>query len=126
MDEIVLPPHSPPGGSPTFANRSHSAHWESVIPLGSLQRAPSMQDVPKISPLVAHRAHLDPLASVIFINESIVTVSRERHIKIWIRPGHSDNSQSNSSDAVIPITNLKDRPVASSIKTNQPTPVISS
>lgn len=85
-----------------------------------------MQDVPKISPLVAHTAPLDPLASVIFTNESIVTVLREGHIKIWIRPGHSYNGQSNSSDAVIPITNLKGRPVASSVKTNQPTPVISS
>ncbi|KAG6527323.1 hypothetical protein ZIOFF_009422 [Zingiber officinale] len=45
-------------------------------------------------------------------------IQKEGYIKMWIRPDHSDNSQSNSSDAVIPITNLKDRPVASSIKTS--------
>ncbi|KAG6506334.1 hypothetical protein ZIOFF_031657 [Zingiber officinale] len=130
MDEIALPLRGPPGGSPTFASRSHSVHWDSVIPAGSLQPAPSMQDVPKISPLVAHRVHVDPLSGVIFTNESIVTISREAHIKIWMRPGHSDNSQSNSPDAVAPIAILKDKPVvASSIKTSgssykQPTSVI--
>lgn len=129
MDEIALPLRGPPGGSPTFASRNHSAHWDSVIPAGSLQPAPSMQDVPKISPLVAHRVHVDPLSGVIFTNESIITSSREAHIKIWMRPGHSDNSQSNSPDAVVPIAILKDRPIASSIKTSssshkQPTSVI--
>lgn len=118
MDEIALPLRGPPGGSPTFASRSHSVHWDSVIPAGSLQPAPSMQDVPKISPLVAHRVHVDPLSGVIFTNESIVTISREAHIKIWMRPDHSDNSQSNSPDTVVPIAILKDRPIASSIKTS--------
>ncbi|XP_042462005.1 probable catabolite repression protein creC [Zingiber officinale] len=118
MDEIVIPLRGPPGGSPTFSSGSHSAHWDSVIPVGSLQPAPRMLDIPKISPQVVHRAHVDPLSGVIFTNESIVTISRDGHIRIWMRPGHGENGQSNSSDAVVPTSSLKDRPAAYPIKTS--------
>ncbi|KAJ6871028.1 hypothetical protein NC652_036636 [Populus alba x Populus x berolinensis] len=59
MDEIVVPIRRcpPPGGSPTFSTVSQSSHWDSVIPVGTLQPAPSMRDVPKLSPVVAHRVH---------------------------------------------------------------------
>lgn len=120
MDEIVIPLRGPPGGSLTFSSGSHSAHWDSVIPVGSLQPAPRMLDIPKISPQVAHRVHIDPLSGVIFTNESTVTISREGHIKIWMRPGHGENSQSNSSDSVVPTASLKDRSVAYPIKTSGP------
>ncbi|WOL02339.1 WD repeat-containing protein 20 isoform X1 [Canna indica] len=118
MDEIVVPLRGPPGGSPTFSSGSHSAHWDNAIPVGSLQPSPSMRDVPKISPLVAHRAHVDPLSGLIFTNESVVTISREGHIKIWMRPGHAENSQSSSSEPIVATTtSLKDRSGTSSTKT---------
>ncbi|XP_054802398.1 uncharacterized protein LOC129306081 isoform X2 [Prosopis cineraria] len=96
MDEIVVPLRRPPGGSPTYSTGNQSSHWDSVVPLGTLQPAPSMQDVPKISPLVAHRVHTEPLSGVIFTRESIITACREGHIKIWMRPGVADSHSSNS------------------------------
>lgn len=119
MDEIVVPLRCcPPGGSPTFSSGSHSAHWDNVYPVGSLQPAPSMRDVPKISPLVAHRAHADPLSGLIFTRESIVTISREGHIKIWMRPEHGESNQSSSSEAIVTTSSTKDRPAAASTKTS--------
>ncbi|URE43002.1 WD domain, G-beta repeat [Musa troglodytarum] len=117
MDEIVVPLRcGPPGGSPTFNSGSPAAHWDSVCVVGSLQPSPSIRDVPKISPLVAHRAHVDPLSELIFTNESVVTISREGHIKIWMRPRHSESNESSSSEAVVPTASVKDRPTTSSIK----------
>ncbi|XP_028775204.1 WD repeat-containing protein 20-like [Neltuma alba] len=100
MDEIVVPLRRPPGGSPTYSTGSQSSHWDNVVPLGTLQPAPSMQDVPKISPLVAHRVHTEPLSSVIFTQESVLTACREGHIKIWMRPGVAD-SQSNNTETLL-------------------------
>lgn len=117
MDEIVVPLRcGPPGGSPTFNSGSPAAHWDSVCGVGSLQPSPSIRDVPKISPLVAHRAHVDPLSELIFTNESVVTISREGHIKIWMRPRHAESNESSSSEAVVPTASVKDRPTTSSIK----------
>ncbi|CAL9770638.1 unnamed protein product [Musa acuminata subsp. burmannicoides] len=117
MDEIVVPLRcGPPGGSPTFNSGSPAAHWDSVCVVGSLQPSPSIRDVPKISPLVAHRAHVDPLSELIFTNESVVTISREGHIKIWMRPRHAESNESSSSEAVVPTASAKDRPTTSSIK----------
>ncbi|XP_058105228.1 uncharacterized protein LOC131248790 isoform X3 [Magnolia sinica] len=102
MDEIVVPlRRCPPGGSPTFSSGSQSSHWDSICPVGTLQPAPSMRDVPKLSPVVAHRVHAEPLSGLIFTNESIVTVCREGHAKIWTRPSFADNQPSNSSEAVL-------------------------
>ncbi|XP_010930800.1 uncharacterized protein [Elaeis guineensis] len=116
MDEIVVPFRcGPPGGSPTLSSGSHSAHWDNICPIGTLQPAPSMRDVPKLSPLVAHRVHVEPLSGLIFANESVLTICREGHIKIWLRPGHGESSQSNS-EAVVGAPSSKDRPVTSSIK----------
>ncbi|KAG1331122.1 hypothetical protein COCNU_02G010900 [Cocos nucifera] len=117
MDEIVVPFRScPPGGSPTLSGGSHSAHWDDICPIGTLQPSPSMRDVPKLSPLVAHRAHVEPLSGLIFTNESVLTICREGHIKIWVRPGNGESSQSNSSEAVAGSASLKDRPVTLSLK----------
>ncbi|KAI3706650.1 hypothetical protein L6452_24534 [Arctium lappa] len=52
MDELVVPlRRGAPGGSPTG---SQSAHWDDACPVGTLQPAPSMRDVPMVSPLVVH------------------------------------------------------------------------
>lgn len=97
MEEIVVPlRRCPPGGSPTFSSGSQSSHWDSISPVGTLQPAPSMQDVPKLSPVVAHRVHSEPLSGLIFTQESILTACREGHVKIWMRPRSSESPPSNS------------------------------
>ncbi|KAF5937782.1 hypothetical protein HYC85_025288 [Camellia sinensis] len=97
MDEIVVPlRRCPPGGSPTFSSGSPSSHWDSIVPVGTLQPAPSMRDVPKLSPLVAHRVHSEPQSGLIFTQESVLTACREGHVKIWMRPGLLDQQSSNS------------------------------
>ncbi|KAG4164577.1 hypothetical protein ERO13_A13G025200v2 [Gossypium hirsutum] len=109
MDEIVVPLRRcppggsptyssgyPPGGSPTFSTGSQSSYWDNVCPLGTLQPAPSIRDVPKISPLVAHRVHTEPLSGLIFTPESVLTVCRQGHIKVWMRPSGAESQSSNS------------------------------
>lgn len=121
-DEIVVPLRCyPPGGSPTFSSGSPSAHWDDICPAGTLQPAPSMRDVPKLSPVVAHRVHVEPLSGVVFTSDSVVTICREGHIKIWARPGHGETSQSNQSnpsDVATNTVNMKDRLVSTSFKAN--------
>ncbi|KAK6244736.1 hypothetical protein QUC31_011145 [Theobroma cacao] len=113
MDEIVVPlRRGPPGGSPTYSTGSQSSHWDNVCPLGTLQTAPSIRDVPKISPVVAHRVHTEPLSGLIFTQESVLTVCREGHIKIWMRPGVAE-SQSINSETVLS-TSSKDKTLLSS------------
>ncbi|KAI9086239.1 hypothetical protein K1719_031693 [Acacia pycnantha] len=109
MDEIVVPLRRAPGGSPTYSAGSQSAHWDSVVPLGTLQPAPSMRDVPKISPLVTHRAHTEPLSGLIFTQESVLTACREGHIKIWTRPGITE-SQPSSSETLL-AASLREKPL---------------
>ncbi|KAL4605398.1 hypothetical protein ACB092_09G025500 [Castanea dentata] len=112
MDEIVVPLRRPPGGSPTYSTGSQSAHWDSACPVGNLQPAPSTRDVPKISPVVAHRVHTEPLSGLIFTQESVLTVCREGHIKIWMRPGVGE-SQSNNSET-LSSASFKEKPLFSS------------
>ncbi|GLJ32766.1 hypothetical protein SUGI_0659830 [Cryptomeria japonica] len=100
MDEIVAPNRkSIPGGSPTFSAGSQSSHWESSHAFGVLQPAPSMRDVPKLSPVMAHRVHAEPLSGLIFTKDSIITASHEGHLKIWARP-NSDSLSSNSDSSL--------------------------
>ncbi|CAK9157232.1 unnamed protein product [Ilex paraguariensis] len=108
-DEIVVPMRRPPGGSPTFSTASQSSHWDSTCPVGTLQPAPSMRDVPKLSPVVIHRVHTEPLSGLNFTQESVLTVSREGHIKIWIRPGSAESQSSNSGSLLS--TSLKEKPL---------------
>lgn len=113
MDEIVVPlRRCPPGGSPTYSTGSQSSHWDSALPVGTLQPAPSIRDVPKISPLVAHRVHTEPLSGVMFTQESVLTVCREGNIKIWMRPGVSESQSSNGETMLSP--SLKEKPLLSS------------
>ncbi|XP_043696701.1 WD repeat-containing protein 20-like isoform X2 [Telopea speciosissima] len=101
MDEIVVPLRRvPPGGSPTFSTGNQSAHWDSICPVGTIQPAPSIRDVPKLSPVVVHRVHVEPLSGLIFTQESVVTVCREGHIKIWMRPGYAESQSSNSENVL--------------------------
>ncbi|XP_034219468.1 probable catabolite repression protein creC isoform X2 [Prunus dulcis] len=100
MDEIVVPlRRSSLGGSPTFSTGSQSSHWDSTCPVGTLQPAPSMRDVPKLSPLVAHCVHSEPLSGLVFTEEAILTASWEGHVKIWKRPSEPE-SKSNSESLV--------------------------
>ncbi|PPR99757.1 hypothetical protein GOBAR_AA20902 [Gossypium barbadense] len=113
MDEIVVPlRRCPPGGSPTYSTGSQSSHWDNISPLGTLQPAPSIRDVPKVSPLVAHRVHNEPLSGLIFTQESVLTVCREGNIKIWMRPGVGESHSSNSETVLS--NSLKDKPFVSS------------
>jgi len=101
MDEIIVPLRRYlPGGSPTFSAGSQSSHWDSVHAVGVLQPAPSMRDVPKLSPIMAHRVHTEPLSGLIFTKGSILTACHEGHFKIWARPSHSDSLSSNSDISV--------------------------
>lgn len=109
MDELVVPLRRPPGGSPTFSTGSQSSHWDSVCPVGTLQPAPSMRDVPKLSPLVVHRVHSEPLSGLIFTQESVLTVCREGHVKIWMRPGYGE-SQPTTSETILSTTSSKEKP----------------
>jgi len=118
LDEIVVPLRHPSSASPTFSGGSPSAHWDNAcLPTGVLQPSPRMRDVPKLSPLVAHRVHADPLSGLVFTNESILTICREGLIKIWARPDQSENNQqSNSSEFVLGSPVPKDRVITSSNK----------
>ncbi|XP_057955327.1 uncharacterized protein LOC131149169 [Malania oleifera] len=101
MDEIVVPlRRCPPGGSPTFSGGNQSSHWDSICPVGTLQPAPSMRDIPKLSPVVAHRVHTEPLSGLVFTQESVLTACREGHVKIWMRPGYSE-SQPSSTESLL-------------------------
>ncbi|KAI3983376.1 hypothetical protein MKX01_013443 [Papaver californicum] len=97
MDELVVPLRRPPGGSPTYSTGSQSAHWDNMCPVGTLQPAPSMRDVPKLSPVVTHRVHTEPLSGLTFTQESVLTVCREGHVKIWMRPGYGETQHTNNS-----------------------------
>ncbi|XP_051152431.1 uncharacterized protein LOC127266284 [Andrographis paniculata] len=107
MDELVVPVRRPPGGSPTFSAGSQSPHWDNACPLGTLQPAPRTRDVPKLSPLIAHRIHTEPLSGLIFTQESVLTVCREGHTKVWIRPGLTESQSSNPEPAIC--SNSKDK-----------------
>ncbi|KAL2481431.1 Transducin/WD40 repeat-like superfamily protein [Abeliophyllum distichum] len=107
MDELVVPVRRPTGGSPNFSTGSQSSHWDGACPVGTLRPAPSIRDVPKLSQLVAHRIHTEPLSGLIFTQESILTISREGHIKIWMRPGFAESQPSNSDSLLS--TSLKEK-----------------
>lgn len=114
MDEIVVPIRRPPGGSPTLSSGGHSTHWDNACPVGTLQPAPSMRDVPKLSPLVAHRAHVEPLSGLIFTEESVLTICREGHLKIWARPEKAEVNPPTGTDAVLATSAPKEKPLTPS------------
>ncbi|ESQ45147.1 hypothetical protein EUTSA_v10010255mg [Eutrema salsugineum] len=120
LDEIVVPLRRPPGGSPTYSTGSQSAHWDNVIPMGTLQPAPCKRDVPKLSPVIAHRVHTEPLSGLMFTQESVVTACREGHIKIWTRPSvsetQSNNSEANPTSALLSTSFPKDNKASLSSK----------
>ncbi|KAM7263298.1 hypothetical protein ACFE04_000981 [Oxalis oulophora] len=102
MDEIVVPVRrGAPGGSPTYSTGSQSSHWDNMVPLGTLQPAPSMRDVPKLAPVVAHRVHTEPLSGLMFTQDSVLTVCREGHIKVWMRPAPAETQPGNSETVLM-------------------------
>ncbi|ONK56224.1 uncharacterized protein A4U43_C10F5400 [Asparagus officinalis] len=120
LEEIAVPLRCPPGGSPTFGAGS-PPHWDDIIPIGTLQPSPSMRDVPKLSPVVAHRVHIEPLSGLTFTKESVLTISREGHIKIWVRPGHGNDFSTNSKDSS---SSILPSVKGSSSSYKQPSPVL--
>lgn len=113
MDEIVVPLRRyPPCGSPSYGAGNQSSHWDNACPVGTLQPAPSMRDIPKITPLVAHRVHNEPLSGLIFTQESLLTVCRDGHIKGWMRPGMAESLSNNTE--TISTSSLKEKPLFSS------------
>jgi WD repeat-containing protein 20 len=118
MDEIAVPLRHPSAGSPTFSSGSPSTHWDNACPpTGVLQPSPRMRDVPKLSPLVAHRVHVDPLSGLDFTSESILTICREGLVKIWARPSNSENNQQiDSSEQIVGNATSKDKVLTSSNK----------
>ncbi|KAL2652146.1 hypothetical protein R1flu_020274 [Riccia fluitans] len=103
MDEVVVPLRRLGGtlsGSPAFREPgAQSARWESVQPVGILHPAPVRKEVPKLAPIMAHRVHAEPLSSLIFTKESILTACHEGHVKIWDRPGVQGCSPARNSDS---------------------------
>ncbi|GKB91763.1 hypothetical protein Tco_0964035, partial [Tanacetum coccineum] len=78
---------------------------------------PSMREVPTLSPLAVHRVHTVPLSGLIFNslkNISVLTVCREGHIKIWIRPTSSNEGPLTpyTSDSLSG-TSMKEKPLFS-------------
>ncbi|CAN8268119.1 unnamed protein product [Cochlearia groenlandica] len=97
MDEIVVPLRRAPGGSPTYSTGSQSSHWDNkAVQTGTLQPPPCKRDVPKLSPVIAHRVHTEPLSGLLFSEESVVTACREGYLKIWTRPSGSENTEANA------------------------------
>ncbi len=104
MDEIVVPVRRyAPSGSPTYSTSSQSTFTDNVNSVGLLQSAPSRRDVPKLSPVVAHRVHAEPLSGLIFAKDSIITSSHEGHLKIWTRPCRTSSPAGNSD---VPLESL--------------------
>ncbi|KAH7426915.1 hypothetical protein KP509_10G021700 [Ceratopteris richardii] len=90
MDEIVVPLRrlNPSGSSPRGSNGSgHSNHWDNIQNRsGVLQPPPMRREIPKLSPIVAHRVHVEPLSGLTFTKDAILTVCHEGHVKVWARP----------------------------------------
>ncbi|XP_074583268.1 putative catabolite repression protein creC [Curcuma longa] len=95
IDELAVPLYGPVSGSPATKS-DHSANGDSVSTTVAILPSPSMSVVPKISPIATQRVHLDPLSGLVFTKASLLTVSREGHIKIWGRPTDKENGHSDS------------------------------
>lgn len=94
MDEVVVPLRMAPvsGGSPSVLSTNQAAGWDGALhSAGPLRHAPARKEVPKLAPVMAHRVHAEPLSGLLFSKEAIVTACHEGHLKIWDRPGQSDN-----------------------------------
>ena len=102
MDEVVMPLRrlAPSGGSPTLSSGSGQAsYWDNPQHrFGVLQAPPVRREVPKLSPVVAHRVHVEPLSGILFTKDAILTVCHEGHVKVWTRPD-SNSADTSSKDA---------------------------
>lgn len=85
MDEVVVPLRrlAPSAMSPST---SGIGQWEKPQSSGCLLSSPVRKEVPKLSPIMAHRVHAEPLSGLLFTKESILTACHEGHVKIWERP----------------------------------------
>ena len=115
MDEVVVPLRMAPvsGGSPSLLSTSQAAGWDGAVhSAGSLRHAPARKEVPKLAPVMAHRVHAEPLSGILFSKEAIVTACHEGHLKVWDRPGLTNNLP-NYSPEVSAIAGDKDKLLAS-------------
>lgn len=114
MDEVVVPLRMTPvsGGSPSMLSTNQGANWDGAVhSAGPLRHAPARKEVPKLAPVMAHRVHAEPLSGLLFSKEAIVTACHEGHLKIWDRPGHSDNLPIHTSE-VSATAGVKDKVLA--------------
>eukprot|EP00850_Spirogloea_muscicola_P009026 SM000050S16951 [mRNA] locus=s50:44162:46830:+ [translate_table: standard] len=51
-----------------------------------LKPAPARKDVPKLSAVMAHKLHVEPLSDIAFVKAYVVTACHEGQLKIWSRP----------------------------------------
>ncbi|CAN6982440.1 unnamed protein product [Brassica oleracea var. botrytis] len=54
MNGIVVPLRRLLRVSPTYSTGSQSTQWDNIVPMFTLQPAPCMDEVPKLSPVVSH------------------------------------------------------------------------
>ncbi|CAI5485290.1 unnamed protein product [Closterium sp. Naga37s-1] len=63
------------------SNASHGAAAAVLVP------PPSRKDVPRISPVMAHKVHVEPLSALAFSQQAVLTACHEGCVKLWLRPG---------------------------------------
>ncbi|CAI5984345.1 unnamed protein product [Closterium sp. NIES-65] len=64
------------------SNASHASNAAAV-----LVPPPSRKDVPRISPVMAHKVHVEPLSALVFSQDAVLTACHEGCVKLWLRPG---------------------------------------
>ncbi|CAI7857061.1 unnamed protein product [Closterium sp. NIES-53] len=62
------------------SNASHGAAAAVLVP------PPSRKDVPRISPVMAHKVHVEPLSALAFSQQAVLTACHEGCVKLWLRP----------------------------------------
>eukprot|EP00271_Cylindrocystis_brebissonii_P004816 TRINITY_DN1672_c0_g1_i1.p1 TRINITY_DN1672_c0_g1~~TRINITY_DN1672_c0_g1_i1.p1 ORF type:complete len:647 (+),score=111.38 TRINITY_DN1672_c0_g1_i1:968-2908(+) len=68
------------------AQHPHSTSSPARRVVGVLQPAPLSKDVPRLTAIMAHQLHTEPLSDLAFFKDAIVTIDYEGQIKIWSRP----------------------------------------
>ncbi|KAL5204425.1 hypothetical protein ABZP36_009296 [Zizania latifolia] len=101
MDELTVQLGHPSSCSPTFSSGSPTDCDIACPSTGVLHPSPRMQEVQKLSPLMAQRVDEEPLSALEFTSESILTVCHEGRITLWLRPVDSESNQHPDSSELI-------------------------
>ncbi|CAI5512291.1 unnamed protein product [Closterium sp. Naga37s-1] len=73
------------GGALRDASGSNASHGINAAAV--LVPPPSRKDVPRISPVMAHKVHVEPLSALAFSQQAVLTACHEGYVKLWLRPG---------------------------------------